>query len=311
MFEDNNLVEQLLNVDCDGYWIVSHNEGLRVAVELARRQQDKPVHLTFHDDWAGAICARSSRFKFMAKTALQLTISALKEVTSFDVISNGMQSYYKNLSGIEGYVCHRYISPDHIEYSVSNNFAQSSIVNVGHIGSLYDKDDFLAFFYILDDYVSSRNKKVILHMWGSHLKISDIPNRLQGNIILHPHLSEQEVIPKLAHCNFVYSMYPMSKKMYCFSKTSLPTKLTSYVKAARPIFGHGPPESSLAEFINSARIGVLWSNKSKSTCIEALEKIFSINPGIEQWEIARERYFGEQNLSKMRRILELILIKQN
>src|ERR1700761_6248608 len=42
------IVEQLLQIECDKYWIVSHNEGLRMALELTR-VQSKPVHLTVHD----------------------------------------------------------------------------------------------------------------------------------------------------------------------------------------------------------------------------------------------------------------------
>src|ERR1700744_6376060 len=78
----DNLVQKLIQIECDEYWIVSHNEGIRVAIELARRQ-NRPVHLTVHDDWAGALCARSIRYRFMSGLAKKMTVQVLKAVSSF------------------------------------------------------------------------------------------------------------------------------------------------------------------------------------------------------------------------------------
>jgi hypothetical protein len=299
----DRLVKRLLEIDCDGYWIVSHNEGLRVALELARSQQGRPVHLTLHDDFKGALCARSSRFRLMAGPAQKLTIAALKQVSSFDVISRGMRTYYHSISGRKGELCHRYLSPDTVRALAEVNDLESFRLDVGHIGSIYDKRDFLDFLTILKKFGHLKGKELVLHMWGCHLGINDIPTNLQASVRLHTALPEHLVLPELARCVFVYSMYPTSDRLRCFSKTSLPTKLTSYVQAGRPIFGQGPSDSTLAEFLLTTNTGVFWNSRNREGGMQALENIFSLRPSLQQWQNAREQYFGEKNLATMRRVL--------
>jgi hypothetical protein len=299
----DQLVKQLLEVDCDGYWIVSHNEGLRIALDLARLQQDRPVHLTLHDDWAGALCARSSRFRLMAGLAQKLTITAIKQVSSFDVISRGMRTFYQSISGREGQLCHRYLSADMVGTSGEVDDRESSRVNIGHIGSIYDKRDFLDFLTILQEFGQLKGKEFVLHMWGCHLGVNDIPADLRATVRLHTALPEHQVLPELARCAFVYSMYPMSDRLRCFSRTSLPTKLTSYVQAGRPIFGHGPSDSTLAEFLRTTNTGLFWSGRNRDEGMQALAKVLALRPSSQQWQDAREQYFGEENLATIRRVL--------
>ena len=297
----NNIVKKLLSVDCDSYWIVSHNEGIRIALEIARIQKEKPVHLTIHDDWSGALSARSFRYHFMADNAIRLTIKTLTQVSSFDVISSGMQKYYYELSARKGEICHRYLSPDSIRsYILDKN---TSAINAGHIGSIYSKSEFFEFMYIFKAFAKKLGKKPIMHMWGYHPKNNSIPKEIRDNIILYPDLPEREVIPKLANCSFVYAMYPMANKMRKFSQTSLPTKLTSYVQAAIPIFGHGPSDSTLAEFLHKTGTGMLWSSRIKNDGIKALTEIMSLCPSQFQWNYARKHYFGENNLIVMQKLL--------
>ena len=85
--------------------------------------------------------------------------------------------------------------------------------------------------------------------------------------------------------------------------TSLPTKLTSYVQAGRPIFGHGPNDSTLADFIRDTNSGVLWSDRNKHSGMLALSKIMALRPSVRQWQVTREKYFGENNLDTIRRAL--------
>lgn len=295
----DELVKKMLAIECDAYWIVSHNEGLRVAYELARSQTSRPVHLTVHDDWAGALCARSLRYRFMTGPAKQLTVKTLKAVSSFDVISLGMRNYYEKISGLKGQICHRYLRKDSIrhEYDPAGNSADE--LTVGHIGSIYDRKDLLSFLSVLVEFAEGKGKKALLLMWGCHLKAADIPAHLQGNIKFCPTLPEEKVLPELARCEFVYAMYPMSKALSGFSNTSLPTKLTSYVQAGRPVFGHCPDESTLAEFLKTTGLGVLWDTGNRESGLRALADIFTMAPDGKQFEKARQQYFGEATLEVM------------
>ena len=294
-------VNQLLATDCDAYWVVSHNEGLRVAIELSRLQNKRPVHLTVHDDWAGALSARSIRYRFMAGLAKKMTVKALQEVAGVDLISRGMQTYYFQLSNRKGDICHRYLPPESVDGAGYEKVAKGLVLNIGHIGSIYDKTDFIGFLQLLRQYEKIKGVKVTVNMWGYHPKKNDIPAEYFDIIKMHNDLPEEKAIPELAKSDFVYSMYPFSKNLGIFGQTSLPTKLTSYVQACRPIFGHGPANSTLSEFLKNTGTGILWSDSNKEEGMELLEKITSLVPGPDNWQKAREEYFGEKNLEVMRK----------
>lgn len=297
------IVEALLKTDCDSYWIITHNEGLRVAAELIKRQNARPVHVTVHDDWAGALCARSIRYRFMPSAANQLTKWVLQNATSVDVISTGMQAYYEKVAGVKADVCHRYLSADAIEQYVYRGSDISGELVVGHIGSIYDKKDLLSFLSMLVKFAASKNKRAVLKMWGCHLHLSDIPGALQGNIIFYPTLPEDKALQELSQCAFVYAMYPFSSALKIFGQTSLPTKLTSYLQAGRPILGHGPAESTLASFIKQTGTGAMWASGTKEEGFAALESLSKIDFDAVKWQQAREQYFGERNLKVISKLL--------
>ncbi|OJW75075.1 hypothetical protein [Spirosoma sp. 48-14] len=301
----DTIVNNLLEIDCDAYWIVSHNEGIRVAVELARRQQIRPVHVTINDDWAGAICARSIRYRFMATLANQMTINVLKSATTFDVTSRGMQDYYKQLSGRTGEISHRYIPSQALSHVSESHDIKSHRLKVGHIGSLYDKEDFFQFVKLVKQVAIQQGSQLEIHMWGWKVQEDQIPEEFRTSIITHATLPESQVIPQLAACDFVYAMYPMNQRMRIFSQTSMPTKISSYVQAGRPIFGHGPADSSLAEFLQATGTGVLWSTTNKQDGLALIQKLMGLKLTNDHWQYARERYYGEENITAMRRVFEI------
>jgi hypothetical protein len=297
----DKLANQLSKIDCDVYWIISHNEGLRIALELSNKQS-RPVHMTVHDDWAGALCARSIRYRFMSVMAKKLTIATLKAVASFDLISIGMQSYYQAITGLKGDICHRYLPESALQVNNQLEVNEQEII-VGHIGSIYDKDVFLNFVSVFNEFAISKSKKPVIKIWGCHLTIKDIPAKLKDSVQFYDNLPEEQVVRQLSACDFVYAMYPLKNGLKVFSKTSLPTKLTSYLQAGRPIFGHGPIDSSLAEFLKRNDLGVMWTSQCQEDGFNLLERISSTNINDIQLENARRQYFGEGNVIVMRKAL--------
>ena len=299
----DRIVAQLLAIDCETYWIISHNEGIRVAFELSRIQKTRPVHLTFHDDWAGAICARSNRYRFLARLAHKLTVNALKVATSFDVISQGMQSYYYRISRRQGEVCHRFL-PELINNGLSMSKKRiHSEIHIGHIGSIYDVSVLVKFLTVANHFAETNSQSVIFHAWGSHLPINRIPKPLRKCIIFHDNMPEDIVIVELMKCDFVYAMYPLKSDLLLFAQTSLPTKLSSYTQSRRPILGHGPADSSLAHFLQTTGTGILWNGISEADGVKALNRVLSLSVDIDTWQTARTNYFGEANLQVMCKVL--------
>ena len=138
-------------------------------------------------------------------------------------------------------------------------------------------------------------------MWGYHLEPGLVPKVFRNSVHFHPTLPEDQVIPELARCTFVYAMYPMVKRLRLFSITSMQTKLGSYIKARRPIFGQGPAESSLADFLNATGTGTMWNPTQTERGLDILNKIMGLNPNLSQWQNAREQYFGEKNIELIKR----------
>jgi hypothetical protein len=294
------LLENLCSLECDAYWIVSHNEGLCVARDL-RGRTSRPVHLTVHDDWAGALCARSTRYRFLAPIADAATRRVLSRANSVDVVSRGMREFYRGRTGVEALICHRYLS--HLPSPVPS---PDGLLTVGHIGSIYSAQELMVFADAFKRFCDERGEKGRIRLWGCHLRSRDVPRQLQEWIEFNPNQEEEQVVLELQQCHFVYAMYPLTPRLRRFSQTSLPTKLSTYVLAQRPILGYGPARSSLASFLEDTQAGVMWSSADVQDGVRSINSLMQHSVKRKQWENARELYYGEANIRVMLQVLEKI-----
>jgi len=115
-------------------------------------------------------------------------------------------------------------------------------------------------------------------------------------VCFYPTASEDEVIPQLANCDILYAMYPLEKRLEVFTQTSLPTKLSSYLQAGRPILAHCALSSTLAEYINTTGLGLIWKSDNVAEGMAALEKLSTLSVTEQKVLHARDHYFGERNL---------------
>ena len=290
----NGLINELLSVQCDAYWIVSHNEGLCVARDL-QRQTSRPVHLTVHDDWAGALCARSLRYRLLAPLADRVTRHVLRRVSSVDVVSGGMQDFYRERAGVEAVICHRYL-PQLPPLVTQPDYSPI----VGHIGSIYSAQELWCFADAFKLFCDKRGEKGTIRLWGCHLSSSDVPRHLKHFLEFNRNQEEEQVVLQLQQCHFVYAMYPFARILRRFSQTSLPTKLSTYVLAQRPILGHGPADSSLAEFVRQTGVGCMWDNMVATSGQKEIAEIFNSSVATNLWEHARTVCFGRAGLESLR-----------
>jgi hypothetical protein len=294
------IVARLLAVPCDAYWVVSHNEGLRVSLELCQRSK-RPVHLTVQDDWAGALCARSKRYKTMIPLARRMSDRTIKAVSSLDVTSDGMREYYKQRTGVDSVVVHPVI-PEQLPARV-DQFACDK-VTVGHAGSLYAIGEFLAFVKAVAAFARHNQRTAEIQMWGPSLAPKELPERIREMVTIRPACEEQKLVGELARCHFLYAMYPFSRSLRTFARTSLPTKLSTYVQAQRPILAHGPAESTLAAFLHDTQTGVMWSNTQVQDGVQSIRYLMQQSVDRQQWERAHELYYGKANVSVMVQVFE-------
>jgi hypothetical protein len=292
------LVERVLALDCDAYWIVSHNEGLCLARDLGFRT-NRPIHLTVHDDWAGALCARSQRYRLLALLADRLTGKVLRSVRSVDVVSEGMRKYYLKRAGVDSAVVHRPLPSRKMSPAPAN----PNEIRVGHLGSIYSKQEFLVLVEALKTYCAEQRRAGKVILWGSHLRPAEVTPDLATFVEMRPTADELGVIEELEQCSFVYAMYPLAPTLKTFVRTSLPTKLTTYVMAQRPILGHAPEGSTVATFLQQTKLGSLWSDLDPTAGKEAIAEAMRLAPTDHEWRQARAAFFGESNVERMRSAL--------
>jgi hypothetical protein len=107
------------------------------------------------------------------------------------------------------------------------------------------------------------------------------------------------VIEELQQCRFVYAMYPFAENLAAFVRTSLPTKLSTYVMAQRPILGHAPDESTLTSFLRNTKVGSLWTTLQLADGRQAIADAAAAKPDESSWRRARDAYFGDENAESM------------
>jgi hypothetical protein len=79
---------------------------------------------------------------------------------------------------------------------------------------------------------------------GERLR-ADLAGRVEVEVT--GHLDEARAVDRLARCFALYLNYPFGRLASVLRQTSFPTKLSSYLLAARPLLVHAPRESSIAD----------------------------------------------------------------
>jgi hypothetical protein len=297
------IVRRLLAGNYDGYWVVAMNEGLVVGNRLLNMGLGHKLHISVQDDQFGWMWARSRRYKWCALLVKKPWNKLLRGAKSVDVTSDGMQKYYQEKLGIKFTVVHPYVAKlPELDCTKTNN---DEIV-VGHIGSVYDLNDFQVFLKAARFWTSQKKKTfrlILIGFGGKNLQsITGVPVEEIQN---YPNLLEAEAVKLLQSCNFVYSMYSFKKSAALFRQTSLPTKLSTYIQAQRPIFAHTPLDSSLAALLQEYKLGIVVPSLDSTELIQAFEKMETLTLG-DGFKTGREKIYGFHNVnSLLNNLLEL------
>jgi hypothetical protein len=205
-----------------------------------------------------------------------------------------MREFYRRSAGVEAVICHRYLPQLPLPACQPD-----SPLTVGHIGSIYSAQELWLFAEAFKRFCAERGEKGRIRLWGCHLSKSDVPRHLEQCIEFCPNAAEGQVVLQLQQCHFVYAMYPFARRLRGFSQTSLPTKLSTYVLAQRPILGHGPADSSLAEFLHQTGVGRMWDNMVTTFGQKEMAALFSSPVATNLWEHARTVYFGKAGVESL------------
>lgn len=284
-------------MDADLYWIVAHYEGISVAEELL--SLGRQVHLTVHDEPLATLM-RSRRYPALLPL-MSLTFSqVLRGACSVDVTSENMRDYFKRRYNVDSFALYKYLAElPEMTFRPSEN-----ALTVGHIGSLYRSDPFRKFLLECRSYAASKNRTLKIVRIGASLEMNKIASENIANFESYGELLEQDALPILATCDFVYAMYPGGFRFQGFRRTSLPIKLSTYIQAQRPIFAHTPPDSGLAQLITKYGVGTVCSSEREPDIQQALRTILSKNTSRENFEALRCDLMGPRQLQQLRYALQ-------
>jgi hypothetical protein len=299
----DGIVSSLLACNHDGYWVVAMNEGLAVGNCLVKKELGHKLHVSVQDDQFGWMWARSRRYKWLAPLVKKPWNQLLRGAKSVDVTSDGMQKYYHREIGLNSIVVHPYVAklPGRDCYGTNDDE-----IRIGHIGSVYDLNDFQIFLKAARLWASRKKKKIRLVLIGfGGRNIKALADMTAWEIENYPSLPEAEAVKLLQACNFVYAMYPFKKAAALFRQTSLPTKLSTYIQVQRPIFAHTPPDSSLAALFNDFKLGIVVPSLDVMELTQAFDKIENLMIG-DDFITARDQIYGWHNVnSLMNSLLDL------
>jgi hypothetical protein len=283
-------------IQADMYWIVAHNEGILLADELCAR--GKRVHLSVHDDPISMFKKSRKYLLFTPLISLELA-KLLKSVESADVISPFMRDAYRRKYQIDCKPVYRFVR----ELAQFPFRPARETLTVGHIGSVYDPEPFRNFMKACQAYAAEQNRPLKLVRVGSSPEMDMIATENSEVFESRGELEEQEALPILANCDFLYAMYPPGKRFQAFRRQSLPMKLSTYVQAQRPIFAHTPDDSSLAQVVNRYRVGCVCTSNDRVELKNKIGMILSSPVGRERFELLRDEMMGERQIQELRTAL--------
>jgi hypothetical protein len=117
-------------------------------------------------------------------------------------------------------------------------------------------------------------------------------------------LLEDDALPVLATCNFVYAMYPEGFRFPGFRRTSLPIKISTYIQAQRPIFAHTSADSGLAQLVEKEHVGHVCTRYHPDDIRTCVAKLLEMKISRENFEVARKELMGKEQIEQLRKALQ-------
>ncbi len=292
-----HIVNALAGERADAFWFVAMNEGILAGNALMDHCR-VPLHVSVQDDQAEAICRRSRRYRWLEAKALRAWRRLMNRSGSVDVISSGMRRHYQEQRQLDSFVFHPHVPallppPGPLD---------DSELHMGHLGTLYSEAEVLAFMQGAGVAARQLGRRLRLtFIGGNRINPARHASLLPPDAIIQvsPSLEEGEALHRLSSCHLLYTMYPFEERCRVFRMTSLPTKLSSYIRLQRPVFAHTPEDSTLAEMVKRHHIGGVCSSLDPAAIGGAILRILQHPPARDAFEKMRIAEYGEEHVSRL------------
>jgi hypothetical protein len=271
-------------------WVVMHYAGVSIAARLARMDR-LPLHLTVHDDPAFGVALRSKRYLALVPWIERDFAFAMRRAASVDVIGRGMAERYRRRYGVESTIVHRALD-DPIAPAGDFDAARNGL-RVGVLGSTYGYNQLPILARAVEaaaDRLGVAPRLLIVGQGHGDQLRAEFAGRVE--VESTGHVSEAEAIPLLRDCFALYLNYPFGRRDAVLRQTSFPTKLSTYVQAARPLLIHAPADSSTTPLVGPDGYASAWADLDPARGAEAL---------VAAWRLAENHASRHEAAERVRR----------
>jgi hypothetical protein len=313
-FLARRLADETLRLAADrkarALWVVLHGAGVQVAAELAKRRA-MPLHVTVHDDPAFAVALRSRRYFALTPWVERQFAGALRGADSVDVIGEGMQARYLRRYGVNSVVVHRAIST---VVTPAPGYDPSLGLRIGVLGNMYAYGQLPVLGRALAraSRILGVPARIVMVGRGFADRLKEDLGGSGVDVESVGHVDETAAVEILRRCFAAYLNYPFGRRDAVLRETSFPTKLGTYVLAARPIVTHAPKNTTLAPLASSVGYVHPWTTMSEADGEELFVRMWRDRALLESAHVAgealRTRYYdAEKNRTAIARALDALV----
>lgn len=180
----------------------------------------------------------------------------LSSTKSFDAICEGMlMEIHAQTSRTDGLVVHSGFESQHLaaleKMEVTSGDGE---LRLAYVGTIISDDDFLAMLTALKKIRTSVPQKIVLEFFGAR----NYRNRAWFEpewMREYPMFTDEGLIVALRRCDWGIVVMDSSRTDLRYSRFSFPNKVGTYLSAGVPVLGFGHPTSSLAQIMQTYRLG--------------------------------------------------------
>jgi glycosyltransferase involved in cell wall biosynthesis len=244
----------------DAMWVLANGPSIPVAVRL-QELSGMPMHVSVQDDIDGQLARPEA--DALRPSFRRLLIRA----RSIDVTSDGMLKYYDELYGVGAKSVVVY--PNAREAHLAPPGIRDRVRRIGYAGILWASDAFESLLRALDRVNARREHAITLVAYGQ-LHPQTLAKRRW--VDFRGTAPPDKMTGLLQDCDLLYVPMSFDARQEILSRTSMPAKLFSYVRAQVPLLAHGPTFATNVDFVRNKGVGWAISTTDPDEIAETIER---------------------------------------
>ncbi len=264
-----------------------------LAIDRFLGQCDVPAHVSVHDD--PGVVIRMGPSALPRQRVLAALRRCLLRAKSRDCISERMADRYRRDYGVDSIVVTHGVDAETAARSAESRRRPAQRVHVAMVGAASCPPPWPQ---NLAEALAQLGRRsggtATFHHFGHPL-----PAVTDADFRFHSFLPQREFGEFLSGVHVGYACDPITPLGREFAATSFPTKIVTYVGAAMPFVYHGPRDSTVGDFLDEYRAGVIVESLEPAALARGFHYVLtSYEPMVRECvRAARERF----DLRAMRR----------